>query len=383
MKSNSLILVIPMLLSASVNAVEIYDDTKNSVAVGGRIDMTVGKEKQGDTEINSGSSRINFAFNRNMGNYDFEGLMEWQVNLLSSNDSRGDVLKNRLGYVGLNGDRSGWGTIRAGKQWGAVYDVTSATDVIFISDHDAGGIYQFSDGGATGTGRLDKGLTYQNQWSGFKLGLQYGLKDSFKESRGLSAPGQNDTSVQRDSAIGGSASYEWDNGLKVGAALTKTKMQLDSGSQAFGKTGDFDISSATLMTQYKKHGLHVAATYVQGSNYHMNGFAGGANHADKTQQVLSEKSHAVDAYLAYKLDNNIEPFVYLSTVKMSDNEGKTDSIASIDGRRNMAAAGIKYYLSEDALVGIEYRNIKHQENQRNVGVLKNDEAFNARLRYMF
>ncbi|MGF1749174.1 MULTISPECIES: porin [Vibrio] len=386
MKKTIIAMAVAFVASGSAVAAEVYNDGTNTVTVGGRVDMTIGKEKNSGegAQMSTGSSRINFGFDRTINDaVAVEGFMEWQVNLINGHDQRADVFRNRLGYVGLNDNGTGWGQLRAGKQWAAVYDVTGATDVLFISDHDAGGIYQFSDGGSSGTGRLDKGLTYQNKWGGFKLGLQYGMQNTISDSSGTGTNTQSH-SLSRDSNVGGALSYEFDNGIKVGAAHTSSKMKQSANQTTFGKTGDFDIVANTLMAQYMAHGVHFAASYVDGKNYHMNGFAGGANNAATGSKVLSEKSQAFDAYASYKFDMGFEPYLYGSTVKMSGNEGKTLSTSgNIDGTRNMVAVGAKYNFDSQTMFGVEYRNIKHQASQRNSGAFKDDSAVHARLRYLF
>ena len=172
-------------------------------------------------EVQDNATRVGINFRTRGAIQMFVGT-EWGVNLVKSSTQFnlsaagpgefGEVTTDttspftaRLGYVGI--DFGPVGQVAIGKQRSDHYDVTSYTTDRFnvfggqgTSTYVAG-----TDGGASGTGRADRVVTYRNKI--FKI-FEVGLQGQF---RGTDSNG-----------VGGSAQVTILPGVKVGAAFTHT-----------------------------------------------------------------------------------------------------------------------------------------------------------------
>ncbi|AVV84894.1 porin [Shewanella putrefaciens] len=150
--------MLPVLLTATSQAIELYKDSKNSLDLSGWLGFAALNDSH-DTSVIDDLSRVRFSFERNEKHgWTAFATTEWGINMVSSDDSlvmqggklaaekNEDFLYNRLGYVGMSHDE--WGSLSFGKQWGVYYDIHRSTQRLCR-------IHAFSDGGLTGTGRAD------------------------------------------------------------------------------------------------------------------------------------------------------------------------------------------------------------------------------------
>ncbi len=350
--------LLPALASAGAMAGEVFNDGTNKVTIGGRAEAIgqAGDNADGSyrrASLSTGSTRINFGFERQISEgLKAEALFEWQVNMLANNDGRSQPLTNRLGYLGLSDTT--FGQFRIGKQWAAVYDVFGATDVIYISDHDAGGIYQFGDGGTAGTGRLDHSATFANQIGAWTLGAQYGVAHQTQ------IQGQD---AERGHNFGASVSYRFSSSLKLGVAYNQSEIDRGFNGMNNGDT----ISATAASVTYQNYGYHVAATLVNGRNYHTTGFQSG------TSAAAGRQGNALggDVYFAYTFPMGLEPYLYGSVVSFDGKGANT-----IKGERQMAAFGMVYHIDGQTQVGAEFRRV-------NTILEENDSNFGVKVRYFF
>ncbi|RKF20228.1 porin [Alginatibacterium sediminis] len=368
MKKTILALAIPSLMMAQASAIEIYDDGQNKVTIGGRAEMILNDGTNRDLDAHSGSSRINFGFERQINDdLSIDAFAEWKVDYLAN--GKDDVVTNRLGYMTFNSDVAG--AFRAGKQWGAVYPVFGATDVIFVSDHDAGGIYQVDDGGTSGAGRADKTLAWSHTFNNVYIGAQYGLQNELEST--------STTSLDRDRNAGAAAVYSLDMGLDLGVAYTESRLKGNGGDTWNGlKDGD-KIKATALSAIYKQNGVHIAATYVDGKNYHATGFQANSistSNPGSDNSARMGDAKAFDLYGAYKFDNGFEPYAYLSVVDFDKNE-----LQGIDGKRSTYLAGVVYHIDEKVQVGGEYRRVESKEDTRRGDF--SDNHVGLKVRYFF
>jgi predicted porin len=161
----------------------------------------------GEAQVQDSGSRLRFDYS-SAGDQRFFAAAEWAVNLttststinpgettdggfLSLEESGGDVLGARLGYVGI--DLDDYGTLTLGKQWSVYYDVTGYTDAFNAFGAEATATFNSqTDGGFTGTGRADGALVYRNSFFNIlDMGVQVQMRDldneEFVDGYGLSA----------------------------------------------------------------------------------------------------------------------------------------------------------------------------------------------------
>ena len=154
------------------------------------------------------------------------GHVEWGVNLLQNDvnfnagastesgfltilpSQAGQVFSARLGYVGL--DLGPAGQIAFGKQWAVHYDVASyTTDQFDVFGGQASMAYPAgSDGGDTGTGRVNKALTYRNTLWILDVGVQAQFRNVY-----------NNEVID---GLGASAQLTLLPGVKAGVTYTET-----------------------------------------------------------------------------------------------------------------------------------------------------------------
>lgn len=179
-------MLLAIIVSPSVfSEVNIYTDERNSMSVGGFIDVRV-INTQNQTEVVNGTSRINFKIDRKLKQgWKALGLVEWGVNPVGSSDIiynnrfesiQDEFLYNRLGYAGLSHDK--YGQITIGKQWGAWYDVVYGTNNSFVWDGNAAGVYTYNkdDGAVNGTGRGDKLIQYRSSYNDLSFHCKHSSK---------------------------------------------------------------------------------------------------------------------------------------------------------------------------------------------------------------
>lgn len=126
MKKSYLALLLPLLVGASsANAMELYNDNKNSLGLTGWLGFNALYDGD-ETAVNDNLSQLRFTFEREERNgWRAYAVTEWGVNIVSGNEDlvmqggklsaekSGDFLNNRLGYVGLSHDK--YGSLTFGK----------------------------------------------------------------------------------------------------------------------------------------------------------------------------------------------------------------------------------------------------------------------------
>ncbi len=357
MKKLTLAIVIPALLATGASqAAEIYQDEANSVTVGGRINLMVESNKdnaEGDREANTkdNSSRINFGFTREMGNgWLAHAKLEWGMDN-PQNDDWG--LYNRLGYISMTNEQAG--SISFGKQWSAYYDVSGATDVLWVYGGSASGTYE--NHGDTGTGRANDALIYRNNFAGLNLAVQYQFEDSSEK-------------VGREAGYGAALSYDFgDSGFNIGAAYN-TMQRTQAKKDELSLLGDGhtvgDAKAWITSAKYAKGPIYAAVSYGQYDDHAGRDNVGGKISGASTDGVVKD-ARGHEGVLAYTLDMGLQVYTgwnsledkntdalqrYYSLGAMYDwnnvmfyTEAKFDDSKDYDGRDrndNVYAAGVRY-----------------------------------------
>lgn len=129
MKRNILAVVIPALLVAgAANAAEIYNKNGNKLdfygkMVGEHVWTTNGDTSSDDTTY----ARIGLKGETQI-NDQLTGYGQWEYNMDASNVEGSQPTKTRLAFAGLKAGE--YGSFDYGRNYGAIYDVEAATDML-------------------------------------------------------------------------------------------------------------------------------------------------------------------------------------------------------------------------------------------------------------
>lgn len=293
MKKTLLAVAIPALMyTGGVSAVELYNDGANKVSLGGHASVSLTKTEEGDLEVTENSPRINFGFDRDLGNgYKLDAKVEWGFNLVDDSDH---VFYNRLGYMGLSHDD--YGHVRVGKQWGVFYDAVAPTDmpIAFATD------YAYFKHGDLGTARANKAVTYRNAfdlngYGNLAFGLQWQGSNDETDDAGMG--------YDYDDRFAGSLGYRIAGfGLNYaysGGDITVDGEEVDANSH---------LVSAVYGT-YGAEGIYAAVGYNMGEYMHDNAGIG------QGVGALLEESIAYEAILAYGMANGLNFILNHETVE--------------------------------------------------------------------
>ncbi len=348
----------------TASAIEIYKDDKNSVEIGGFIDARV-YHGQDTTEVVNGASRINFGFDRQMGDgWNAFAKLEWGVNpfgdseIIYNNDQlsyeNGDFLSNRLGYVGVNHDT--YGTLTIGKQWGAWYDVVYNTNYGFVWDGDASGTYTYNkgDGSVNGTGRGDKTVQYRNAFGDFSFAVQAQLKqDEFdvledgsigdEPVAPLISAQQTVATIEYNNTYGLALTYQATDNFVVTAGVNVGEFKGETVENE--KIEETDIIYGFGLTYgggWDAEGLYAAANYSK-QEFH---------DTDNLGRLISE-AYGVETLVSYRFDNNIRAFLSYNILDAGD-----EYKAEYNGdtfKRQFTVAGLHYIWDANTVIYIEGR----------------------------
>jgi len=348
----------------SVSAIEIYKDDKNAVEIGGWIDARI-INTQGATEVENGSSRINFGFTRDMREgWKTFAKIEWGVNLVGNSSientsnsfesQSNDFLSTRLGYVGLAHDT--YGSLTIGKQWGAWYDVVYNTNLVNTWDGNTSGTYTLNkaDGAINGTGRGDKTVQYRNAFGDFSFAVQAQLKqDSFDLYEGDNLPGITDLTL----AVGG-----------VNPIATVEYKHTYGGAATYNATDKFTLTAGFNIGEFE-------AAYTTGKNvtetdlifgagatwgeFNGQGFYGAINvnkqehhDTDNLNRYIPE-AVGLESLFSYKFENGLRPLVAYNVL-----DGGDEYSAAYNGdvfKREFLLVGLHYVWDDSTMLYLEGR----------------------------
>jgi outer membrane pore protein F len=171
MKRNILAVVIPALLVAgAANAAEIYNKNGNKLdfygkMVGEHVWTTNGDTSSDDTTY----ARIGLKGETQI-NDQLTGYGQWEYNMDASNVEGSQPTKTRLAFAGLKAGE--YGSFDYGRNYGAIYDVEAATDMLVEWGGDG---WNYTDNFMTG--RTNGVATYRNSdFFGLVDGLSFALQ---------------------------------------------------------------------------------------------------------------------------------------------------------------------------------------------------------------
>ncbi|MCL2917067.1 porin [Shewanella litorisediminis] len=384
MKKSQLALLLPLLVGASAaNAMELYNDNKNSLGLTGWLGFNALYDGD-ETAVNDNLSQLRFTFEREERNgWRAYAVTEWGVNIVSGNEDlvmqggklnaekSGDFLNNRLGYVGLSHDH--YGSLTFGKQWGAYYDVAGTTDLPNVFAGYSVGAYGFGDGGLTGTGRADSAFLYRNSFGPVSIALQYAAKNNGDISVTDSDGNQiDDAELSFDNSYGASVTWAVTDKFSLLAGMNRGDItghignsQIDEANQIIG-IGAMYGSYYHYADERKADGLYV------GFNAHQ---------SENNEQVNGDLYDATGAelMLAWQADNGFVPMAVLTYLDLD-----TDDSTPITGNwtRRFAMVGLHYRYSLDTVMFFEAKLDFSDMDDKSLEALE-DNQFAVGINYFF
>ncbi|WFO20301.1 porin [Pseudoalteromonas sp. H100] len=362
-------MLIAIMVSPSVfSEVNIYTDERNSMSVGGFIDVRV-INTQNQTEVVNGTSRINFKIDRKL-KYGWKalGLVEWGVNPVGSSDIiynnrfesiQDEFLYNRLGYAGLSHDK--YGQITIGKQWGAWYDVVYGTNNSFVWDGNAAGVYTYNkdDGAVNGTGRGDKLIQYRNSYNDLSFTLQAQLKNSefytcdvsdITEEECETLWNAGDTAAQQvefNYTFGASVTYTPTDMLTLTAGVNRGEFDLTYGDGTTQNVEDLIYGAGIMWGRVDQKGLYFAANINKNKNHD----------TDNLGRLIKD-AIGIETFASYRFDNNFRPFIAYNVFDAGDDyviQPNFNTDPNDVFKRQFAVIGVHYLIDEDTIAYIEAR----------------------------
>lgn len=362
-------MLVAIMVSPSVfSEVNIYTDERNSMSVGGFIDVRV-INTQNQTEVVNGTSRINFKIDRKLKQgWKALGLVEWGVNPVGSSDIiynnrfesiQDEFLYNRLGYAGLSHDK--YGQITIGKQWGAWYDVVYGTNNSFVWDGNAAGVYTYNkdDGAVNGTGRGDKLIQYRNSYNDLSFTLQAQLKNSefytcdvsdITEQECETLWNAGDTAAQQvefNYTFGASVTYTPTDMLTLTAGVNRGEFDLTYGDGTTQNVEDLIYGAGIMWGRVDQKGLYVAANINKNKNHD----------TDNLGRLIKD-AIGIETFASYRFDNDVRPFIAYNVFDAGDDyviQPNFNTDPNDVFKRQFAVIGVHYLIDEDTIAYIEAR----------------------------
>ncbi len=362
-------MLVAIIVSPSVfSEVNIYTDERNSMSVGGFIDVRI-INTQNQTEVVNGTSRINFKIDRKLKQgWKALGLVEWGVNPVGSSDIiynnrfesiQDEFLYNRLGYAGLSHDK--YGQITIGKQWGAWYDVVYGTNNSFVWDGNAAGVYTYNkdDGAVNGTGRGDKLIQYRNSYNDLSFTLQAQLKNSefytcdvsdITEQECETLWNAGDTAAQQvefNYTFGASVTYTPTDMITLTAGINRGEFDLTYGDGTTQNVEDLIYGAGIMWGRVDQKGLYVAANINKNKNHD----------TDNLGRLIKD-AIGIETFASYRFDNDVRPFIAYNVFDAGDDyviQPNFNTDPNDVFKRQFAVIGVHYLIDEDTIAYIEAR----------------------------
>lgn len=299
--------VVASVISSQAMAIVVLDDGTNKFTINGRVGARFQYEKkdgENNTQQKDDGSRFGFIFESKL-NEDFTAFArtEWGFNALRVPGIENDdaFLWNRLGYAGVQ--HSEYGALSAGKQYGALYNVASWTDMFATEGGSALGIYG-TQGELNGTARSEN-VAYNLSTHGLNVHV------SFQNGRGKVNHGYMERT--RDYSYGLAASYDLPIGLSVGAAWNQAK---------FVESDKDDAKIYNISVKYDQGPLYAAFGFTQMKNHGtLNGSAIDADTGDTLAgESVARKAQGMEFYVSYQVLESLRLEGGYNELKDKDNQ---------------------------------------------------------------
>lgn len=304
-KSLAIAVASTFIASTSAFAAQVYSGDGTSLAVGGYVDVGVGKYgSYGDdpeTQVHQVSPRLNVEGKKEIGDgvtVDAKG--EWSLNYLDGGDNS---FATRLGYIGVTHEKAGRAVV--GTQWSPYYDVGGVADLPIAFAND----FLYSDQYNLGSARAEKMVSYRNTLVvSSDISLNIGLGWQGKQKSNYDTRGQ--IAVSGDFA-------------GVGVGYTYNGGDVDSGK----------AESHLVSVNYGSYGKGLYLAGVMGKNEHF---------FTNSKDVLLAESYQYEALLAFGLANGLNLSVNYESVE-NDKDSKTQYSQSALQAEYTVASGLMVF----------------------------------------
>ncbi len=371
MKRNILAVVIPALLVAgAANAAEIYNKNGNKLdfygkMVGEHVWTTNGDTSSDDTTY----ARIGLKGETQI-NDQLTGYGQWEYNMDASNVEGSQPTKTRLAFAGLKAGE--YGSFDYGRNYGAIYDVEAATDMLVEWGGDG---WNYTDNYMTG--RTNGVATYRNSdffglVDGLHFALQYqGNNENAGSGEGTNNGGKRKLARENGDGFGISSYYDLDMGISFGAAYSssdRTHNQLAEARSSQRYANGDKADAWTVGAKYDANNIYLAAMYAETRNmtfYGNDSFGGIAN---KTQNFEVVAQYQFDDFnlplrpsVAYLQSKGKDLYTY-------SRYGDKDLVKYVD-------VGMTYYFNKNMSTYVDYKiNLLDEDDRfyKNSGIATDD-----------
>ncbi|WP_333500873.1 porin [Kluyvera genomosp. 2] len=328
MKRNILAVVIPALLVAgAANAAEIYNKNANKLdfygkAVGEHVWTTNGDTSNEDTTY----ARIGFKGETQI-NDQLTGYGQWEYNLDASNVEGSQTTKTRLAFAGLKA--GSFGSFDYGRNYGAIYDVESATDMLVEWGGDG---WNYTDNFMTG--RTSGVATYRN--SDF-----FGLVDGL--SLAVQYQGKNEGRVvkkQNGDGVSTSVTYAFGEGFAASAGYS------NSNRTTAQKADDNGNKAEAWATSFKYDANNVYAAVMYSQSYNM---------TPQNDDTFANKTQNIEAVVQYQFDFGLRPSLGYVQSKGKDLASRGDFKGGDADLVKYIEVGTWYYFNKNMNVYAAYK----------------------------
>ena len=280
----------------------------------------------------------------------------------ASNVEGSQPTKTRLAFAGLKAGE--YGSFDYGRNYGAIYDVEAATDMLVEWGGDG---WSYTDNFMTA--RTNGVATYRNSdffglVDGLNFAVQYQGKNGSVDGEGMTNNGRG-ALRQNGDGVGGSITYDYE-GFGIGAAVSSSKRTdaqngtyvVDNVTHNYIGTGD-RAETYTGGLKYDANNIYLAAQYTQTYNATRVGSLGWANKAQNFEAVAQ-----------YQFDFGLRPsLAYL--------QSKGKNLGVINGRNyddedilKYVDVGATYYFNKNMSTYVDYKINLLDDNQftRDAGI---------------
>ncbi|WP_353614823.1 porin OmpC [Mangrovibacter phragmitis] len=343
MKAKVLALLVPALLAAgAAHAAEIYNKDGNKLDLYGKVDglhyFSSNPSQDGDQTY----IRLGFKGETQI-NDQLVGYGQWEYQVQGNTTESENQSWTRVAFAGLKvGDA---GSLDYGRNYGAIYDVASWTDVLPEFGGDTYGSDNFMMQRANGL------LTYRNNdFFGLVDGLNFALQYQGKNG---SVSGEDSTGrsvlKQNGDGFAMSATYDIGGGFSLGGAMASSKRTADQNNMA-GIYGNGDHAEAyTGGLKYDANNIYLAAQYTQ--TYNATRFGGDSSSA---AYGFADKAQNFEVVAQYQFDFGLRPSIAYLQSRGKDisngttNYGDQDLLKYID-------VGTTYYFNKNFSTYVDYK----------------------------
>lgn len=294
-KSLAIAVASTFIASTSAFAAQVYSGDGTSLAVGGYVDVGIGKYFSDDVEVHQVSPRINIEGKKDIGNgvtVDAKG--EWALNYLDGGDNS---FTTRLGYIGVTHEKAGRAVV--GTQWSPYYDVAGVADLPIAFAND----FLYSNQNNLGSARAEKMVSYRNTLV---------VSSDISLNVGLGWQGKHTDTVDTTSLVGSTV------------MTTRSTADYDPRGQ-IAVSGDFAGVGVGYVYSAGDVGTENAKSHMVSVNYGTYGkglyVAGVLGKNEYFYKGLAE-TNQYEALMAFGLDNGVNLSVNYESVE-DDKDSKT------------------------------------------------------------